>query len=206
MIGTSSFNGRSGDLSTALLFPSFTYVTDIDPSSKTSVAAFRRGFLLPTTLHDRLSSLPDDITTAMRQSPADRLSFTTHPINDVYVLICGHGARDSRCGILGPILEAEFKEKLDRSRYPTISSPREGSRSKDEIASVVGQISHVGGHKYAGNVIVYIPPGADNALAGMGVWYGRVEPKHVEGIVEETVHNGRIIEELLRGVVHRRPA
>ena len=75
------------------------------------------------------------------------------------------------------------------------------------VADVV-LISHIGGHAFAGNVIIYFPkrwkpnPGKDDAspLAGKGVWYGRVEPRHVWGIVEETVMGGRIIEELLRGV------
>lgn len=101
----------------------------------------------------------------------------------------------------------------------------------------VGMISHIGGHKWAGNVIVYIPPGyqvnslarnhhgaqskdraADepvvheeealsklddtlflSPLAGKGIWYGRVQPKHVEGIVEQTIGRGTIIEDLFRG-------
>lgn len=70
----------------------------------------------------------------------------------------------------------------------------------------VGLVSHVGGHAWAGNVIVYVPPdyrlvsGMISPLAGKGVWYGRVQPKHVDGIVEETIQRGRVIEELLRGV------
>ena len=70
----------------------------------------------------------------------------------------------------------------------------------------VGLISHIGGHKWAGNVILYFPPlspGSQEqwaALAGKGVWYGRVEPRHVEGIVRQTLRGGRLIRELLRGV------
>lgn len=84
----------------------------------------------------------------------------------------------------------------------------------------VGLISHVGGHKYAGNVIVYIPPrmtvrsGSDSGsgsdsmaalhpLAGKGIWYGRVEPKHVQGIVEETVLGGRVVTDHFRGGIDR---
>ena len=36
-------------------------------------------------------------------------------------------------------------------------------------------------------------------LQGMGIWYGRVEPRHVEGIVAETVRGGRVVGELFRG-------
>ena len=33
----------------------------------------------------------------------------------------------------------------------------------------------------------------------MSTWYGRVEPRHVEGIVEQTLLRGEIIGELFRG-------
>ena len=33
----------------------------------------------------------------------------------------------------------------------------------------------------------------------MGIWYGRVEPRHVKSILEETVKEGNIIGELWRG-------
>jgi len=77
-----------------------------------------------------------------------------------------------------------------------------GEISNVTIRSRVHQISHIGGHKFAGNVIVYIPPVLGNQghpLAGQGVWFGRVEPKHVEGIVSETIEGGRVIKELFRG-------
>lgn len=52
--------------------------------------------------------------------------------------------------------------------------------------------SHVGGHKYAGNVIVYNKnmKGAD--------WYGRVTACHVEAIVRAAME-GKVVQELLRG-------
>lgn len=66
----------------------------------------------------------------------------------------------------------------------------------------VGLISHIGGHKFAGNVIVYIPPSfTANPLRGKGIWYGRVEPANVEGIVQKTVVEGKVIKELFRGGV-----
>ena len=64
----------------------------------------------------------------------------------------------------------------------------------------VGCISHVGGHAWAGNVIIYLPV-ADNTAAG--IWYGRVEPRHVDVIIRETVLGGRVIGELWRGGIGR---
>ena len=39
-----------------------------------------------------------------------------------------------------------------------------------------------------------------------GIWYGRVEPKHVEGIVQETISKGRVVEDMFRGGIdqHRK--
>jgi hypothetical protein len=33
-------------------------------------------------------------------------------VRDVVVLVCGHGGRDVRCGIYGPLLRAEFERLL----------------------------------------------------------------------------------------------
>lgn len=67
----------------------------------------------------------------------------------------------------------------------------------------VGDISHIGGHKFAGNVIVYLPPDEDNwDQGGKGFWYGRVGGQaDVEKIVNQTIVEGKIIEELFRGGV-----
>jgi len=89
----------------------------------------------------------------------------------------------------------------DEHQKEMLDGPVESGRG----TARVGLISHIGGHKFAGNVILYIPHGSmlstgqPNPLAGSGIWYGRVEPKHVEGIVQETLLGGRVIKELFRG-------
>lgn len=50
---------------------------------------------------------------------------------------------------------------------------------------------------------MYIPPNWGTELQGTGVWYGRVGPEQVEGLVEETVVTGKVVVELLRGGVTR---
>ena len=132
------------------------------------------------------------------------------PMTSPTVLICGHNSRDSRCGILGPLLRAEFESCLGGWKQPGGPLERQAfDRAlgpQDEIRNTkVALISHIGGHAFAGNVIVYLPPGSllrngqVSPLAGMGLWYGRVEPRHVWGIME-TVQRGEVIEELLRGI------
>lgn len=63
-----------------------------------------------------------------------------------------------------------------------------------EEGSTVGlfKVSHVGGHKFAGNVIIHFPSGAS-------VCYGRVSAREVPAIVQQTIKHGRVLPELLRG-------
>lgn len=105
---------------------------------------------------------------------------------------------------MGPLLRDEFEDQLARQDVKVLrSAPESGTTNSGETSqgpsARVGLISHVGGHKWAGNVIVYIPPSFKSPLAGKGIWYGRVGPEHVEGIVKETVVGGKVIKELFRG-------
>ena len=57
------------------------------------------------------------------------------------LLVCCHGARDSRCGTAGPPLAAALLRGVRK-------------HGLQEQVRVL-RTSHVGGHKYAGNVLVY---------------------------------------------------
>lgn len=138
-------------------------------------------------------------------------------VMDVVIFVCGHGNRDQRCGILGPLLLAELEQKLPKFGVNVVESGAgkqtsiRNRRSKSDptkennMSARVGLISHIGGHKWAGNLIIYFPryyqghPQAKHPLKGKGIWYGRVEPWHVEGIIEQTIKEGTIIRELFRG-------
>ncbi|UKZ46264.1 hypothetical protein TrVGV298_000465 [Trichoderma virens] len=203
----------------AYLLPSFKYVPFLPRVSFDSVKALAKGFLLPEKLHPAHAGLsPVHRDRLTRKEAFQGLLPGVQDVKDVLVLICGHGGRDLRCGTMGPVLRDEFEEKLERRGFNVASEAVqigdldgnlgetgriEGS-SNDKVARV-GLISHIGGHKFAGNVIIYIPPGfttgggEKHALAGCGIWYGRVEPKHVEGIVGETVMGGRVVEDMFRG-------
>lgn len=181
-----------------------------------------KGYLLPTKLHPAHDSLsPIHRDRLLRSDEQQQFLYGVRDVTDVLVLICGHRSRDVRCGITGPILRDQFEICLpdkglhvlrgpveiangaERESLPGAGSEQPGKTSR------VALISHIGGHKFAGNVIVYIPPGMKTAdgrshpLEGCGIWYGRVEPKHVEGIVQETVLTGRVIEELFRGGINQ---
>lgn len=185
------------------------------PITKTGVRAFAREFLVPAndsteppSSATRNSSnkqevmTPDGITKLASRSISSL--FNVSPVSQPIVLICGHMDRDKRCGIYGPILLEQFNKYLPPTVNPTATL-----------------VSHVGGHRFAGNVIIYIPPDflptlghfspssgnivnkeknpVPHKLGGSGIWYGRVEPESVEQIVNETILGGRIIGNHFRG-------
>ncbi|KAL9577430.1 MAG: hypothetical protein Q9212_006368 [Teloschistes hypoglaucus] len=177
------FGDRGDGNSTSLkLFPQF-----LDFPNISSGDPEHHRYFISSYLSSRSKTSP-------RQCPP---GFTfPRPIDKITVLICSHNTRDRRCGVIGPLLNESFNKYANPKTVD------------------VGMVSHVGGHAFAGNVIIYIPPGHKispsqtgdkdhdtelSPLAGSGVWYGRVEPKHVQGILEETVHKGKIIAELWRG-------
>ncbi|KAI0835354.1 Sucrase/ferredoxin-like-domain-containing protein [Hypoxylon sp. FL0890] len=205
------------------LLPSFKYVPFLPRVSFDSVQALVKGYLLPEKLHpmnDGLSPIHKDRLT--RKEAYQQMLYGVRDVDDVLVLICGHGQRDKRCGIYGPILQEEFERQLPRSGFDVLHGPAvdegvtapqlSGTTPGEELPRTarVGQISHIGGHKYAGNVIVYLPPSLKNSagnphpLAGHGIWYGRIEPKHVEGVIKETIVNGNIIADHFRGAINQK--
>ncbi|KAF2671893.1 hypothetical protein BT63DRAFT_183115 [Microthyrium microscopicum] len=176
---------------------------------KVSISLLKTGLDLKvpveqTKLLISLLSSPD----VGRQSLVDQFQgkIEIEEISDVVIMICGHTERDKRCGIMGPLLQEELKEKMAMGGYSVSGSSQiESSPTSTTDASCrVGLVSHIGGHVFAGNVIINIPNTEQfksHPLAGKAVWYGRVEPRHIEGIVSETVKHGKIIQDLLRGVV-----
>jgi hypothetical protein len=119
-------------------------------------------------------------TTAVEK--VDESIFEEFPIEKDLVLICGHTQRDIRCGKLGPILRTEFEEVLSIENL--------------DDCTELGLVSHIGGHAYAGNVI-YFPEDKEKQV----IWYGRVFPPNVQGIVRETIKKGNVIKDLYRGEV-----
>jgi hypothetical protein len=164
-------------------------------------------------LHPIYKELSESERKAKTRDSSLATSLDSSCIDTPTILICSHGQRDSRCGILGPLLHAEFtryindRKMSDTGSGLTLRATTDAFTSKADsgINVNVGTISHIGGHKWAGNVIIYIPPtferlpSGPHPLAGSGIWYGRVEPRHVEGIVEQTLLRGKVIQDHFRG-------
>lgn len=96
------------------------------------------------------------------------------PLPGRWVFVCVHGDRDERCGRCGPPLLEALAREVRTARLEDVR---------------VRATSHVGGHKYAGNVIVYPD----------GIWYGYVRPEDAPRLVRDHLVAGRVLEDLRRG-------
>ncbi|KAJ1423493.1 Sucraseferredoxin-like protein [Ochromonadaceae sp. CCMP2298] len=88
-------------------------------------------------------------------------------------LVCTHGSRDKRCGAEGPQVMGELNRLL-------------AEQGVQDIA--VRASSHIGGHEFAGTMIVYPE----------GQWYGRVA-KDTVGELLEHIKTGAVLEKCSRG-------
>ncbi|KAF7586388.1 hypothetical protein BBP40_008954 [Aspergillus hancockii] len=212
----SSSSTSSSPTASAFLFPCFKYFPSIPiniPDSMgagTDLPTFVQAFLLPEQLSALAESLPETRKAELRRKPALASHFAgaVDLHHSPVILICGHGGRDKRCGVMAPVLENEFHRVLHAKGFA--SAGNDGNPIDSPGHAHVGLISHIGGHKYAGNVIVYLPPGmtmkessTSHPLAGKGIWYGRIEPKHVQGVVEETILGGKVVTDHFRGGIER---
>ncbi|GMH23916.1 hypothetical protein Nepgr_025759 [Nepenthes gracilis] len=103
-------------------------------------------------------------------------------LKGTYVFVCAHGSRDKRCGVCGPVLIEKFQEEIKLRVL------------EDQV--FVSACSHIGGHKYAGNVIIF-SRNAEGKVAGD--WYGYVTPNDVPDLLDMHIGKGEIIEKLWRG-------
>lgn len=85
---------------------------------------------------------PPDPTTLFR--------FRTRPCpHQALILLCSHKTRDARCGQSAPLLRREFERHLrPLGMYRDLQDDRPGGVG-------IYFISHVGGHKFAANVMIY---------------------------------------------------
>lgn len=105
-------------------------------------------------------------------TPVEELDLEPWP--GTHILVCNHGARDPRCGACGPLVADAFETAIEEDGFEDVHIHRS---------------SHVGGHRFAGNVLVY--PG--------GTWYGYVRPSDVSKVLEAHVDGSGRWEEHYRG-------
>lgn len=95
-----------------------------------------------------------------------------------FIFLCSHRTRDKRCGITAPIMKKEMDIHLrDLNLIRDHGDARPGGVT-------VAYVNHVGGHKFAANVIIYIKATGDN------IWFARCRPNNVQPIIDECVLGG----------------
>jgi len=113
----------------------------------------------------------------MTGAPLDPIITRVEPTHKHYVFLCAHKTRDKRCGVYGELLFNQFTDSL-------------GERHMlDEVA--LSRCSHTGGHKFAGNAIVY----------PSGYWFGRLKPCHVDAVIDRHIKLGQLLPSIMRGQI-----
>ncbi|KAJ5133741.1 hypothetical protein N7448_001238 [Penicillium atrosanguineum] len=194
-----------------LLLPSFTVVENVTPQLAPDLIEHFINKSLTTTTP--LGGQPET------SNPAEAEEQPPHPANTsittslqshacphaAVILLCSQRTRDARCGQSAPLLRREFERHLrPLGLYRDMDDTRPGGVG-------IYFISHVGGHKYSANVIVYRRRDFEwykreeaetvDEGAAQGIWLARVKPEECENIIRYTVLQGKVLkpEQQLRG-------
>jgi len=97
---------------------------------------------------------------------------------EYFAFVCAHKNMDERCGVCGPQVYIELTKLIELLNFES-----------EVVPLNVGQISHVGGHKYAGNLLIYPP----------GDMYGHVTQANVLDIVKTHILSRNIATQNWRG-------
>ncbi|KAH6640578.1 Sucrase/ferredoxin-like-domain-containing protein [Chaetomium tenue] len=134
-----------------LLLPAFTIIENVTPATVpallTSIISHAPTTTTPLTPFALPRSLPAPLPEG---TPAAIKDLTTRACpHRALILLCSQKTRDVRCGQSAPLLRREFQRHLQPlGLYRDLDDERPGGVG-------IYFISHVGGHKYSANVMVY---------------------------------------------------
>ncbi|RAK97603.1 sucrase/ferredoxin-like domain-containing protein [Aspergillus ibericus CBS 121593] len=195
---------------TVLVLPSFTIVDHVTPALAPDLIKYFVNRSPTTTTPLGVVESTETENDEQPPSSEDIQSLTTlqsRPCpHSAIILLCSHRTRDARCGQSAPLLRKEFERHLRHlGLYRDLDDERPGGVG-------IYFINHVGGHKYAANVIVYRRRDFDwhktaeeaetrEEGAAQGIWLARVRPQDCENIIRYTVLQGKVVKpgEQLRG-------
>ena len=205
---------------TILLLPAFTFIDNVTPhlvpvlinqyispapTTTTPLSSVKTTDVIPAPTGSE--PIPPSVSTA---SPD---TFITRQCPHKYlILMCSQRTRDARCGQSAPLLKREFERHLrPLGLYRDMHDQRPGGVG-------IYFISHVGGHKFSANIMIYRRADAVSAEVGNKVsgansngtanqnvasdrlaegaqciWLARVRPEDCEGIVKYTVLQGKVV-------------
>lgn len=189
-----------------LLLPSFTVVEHVTPQlvpdlienfinqSPTTTTPLGA---IPSPKKPRETTAPAESQDLPSSTPSIPTSLKSHSSpHAAVILLCSQRTRDARCGQSAPLLRREFERHLrPLGLYRDMDDQRPGGVG-------IYFISHVGGHKYSANVIVYRrrdfdwykrDTSGEEEGAAQGIWLARVRPEECENIIRYTVLQGKVL-------------
>lgn len=223
-IPTPTHHNDYNEPTTIVLLPAFIVIENVTPASVPALIEIYvnnaptnttplASFSIPPSLSDPLPST-EQLTS--RPSPHRAL-----------ILLCSQKTRDARCGQSAPLLRKELERHLRTcGLFRDLDDERPGGVG-------IYFISHVGGHKYSANLMIYrkadafgldslerakldgevcpmpskvVPKEGPEEGAAQCIWIARVRPEDCEGIVKFTVLQGKVVkpERQLRGGFDRK--
>ncbi|KAI9745510.1 MAG: hypothetical protein M1818_001044 [Claussenomyces sp. TS43310] len=215
-IPTPTLHNDYAEPTTVLLLPAFTVIENVTP---TAVPDLIRTFIDTAPTNTTPLNAPS-IPRFLPDSPASNLMARPSP-HRALILLCSQRTRDARCGQSAPLLRKELERHLrPLGLFRDLDDERPGGVG-------IYFISHVGGHKYSANMMIYRRPNpfglddlqrakvdeevrplpqtqnaeAPGEEASQCIWLARVRPEDCEGIIKYTVLQGKLIqpERQLRG-------
>lgn len=214
-------SGRSdySEPTSVLLLPAFVIIENVTPDTVPELTTTYIDNAPTNTTPLSASHIPQ-----MLQDPLPATSqLTSRPSpHRALILLCSQKTRDARCGQSAPLIRKELERHLrPLGLFRDLDDERPGGVG-------IYFISHVGGHKYSANMMIYRRPDAfgldgleranldgdvcpmpSKSLASEDIekgaaqciWLARVRPEDCEGIVKFTVLQGKVIkpERQLRG-------
>ncbi|CAG97913.1 Apd1p [Kluyveromyces lactis] len=148
---------------------------DVMKNTKNDVLIFPHFLKIKAVKSDLVAELLNEVVPLLLKNERGTLlakDYIEEIKDNSFILLCSHRTRDKRCGITAPILEKHFNKHLQRHHlYRDNSDFRPGGCR-------VAYVNHVGGHKFAANVIIYLKK------THQLIWLGRVTPLHAEPLIE----------------------
>ncbi|TKA67027.1 hypothetical protein B0A55_12120 [Friedmanniomyces simplex] len=214
-LGEGDGKGNYGRPTRVLLLPAFQWINGVTQESvpelikgcinRTSTNTSRLPSSSPQ--HQQQQTTKNGTSLPSPQPPLLQLpaGLTLTPCPHKYlILLCSQATRDARCGQSAPLLRRELERHLrPLGLFRDLGDERPGGVG-------IYFISHVGGHKYSANMLVYRKAEGQSQNEGKGegegeaaqcIWLARVKPEECENIVRYTVLQGKVVkpERQLRG-------